>query len=110
MLLMIETSERNRYCNSLTGAGRSNQSGKIRRSSLLPTQQSAFMQLFLFQEDDVMITMTEFSYGSFIQLLECFTPYYESYNPIVGSGENIRSLLLGRMGREDLGWLPPRSH
>ncbi len=48
------------------------------------------MQLFLSQEDDDMITMTGFSYSSFIQLLECFTPYYESYNPIVGSGENIR--------------------
>jgi hypothetical protein len=57
LLLMIETLERNRYHSSLTGAGQRNQSGEIRRSSLLPTQQSVFMQLFLSQEDDSMITM-----------------------------------------------------
>jgi hypothetical protein len=43
LLLMIETLERNRYRSSLTGAGQRNQSGEIRCSSLLPTQQSVFM-------------------------------------------------------------------
>jgi len=57
------------------------------------------MHLFNAGQDEALITVMGFSFATFWELLELFTPVYLRYTPQFSSGSNITLLPFPHQGR-----------
>jgi len=96
---MVLYDQWNWYCNVLSHQARRNCSGKIDRCSLQSLLQSSLTYLFNAEQDDAIITVMGFSFATFWDLLELFTPVYLGYTPHVSSSSKITHLPFRCQGR-----------